>query len=590
MKAVIPNLLRYSAAIAALNVMTLQASPLPHTRISRSRPARVTGSPAATLMNINAIAAWYESDGSSEHDPGFMNTGGVTFPRGTGKAIYASGFVIAGKVNDGGKPSRRVIGQSYYSATAPGWIISKGVAADPSDPAVRLYRIRPDYATADLRQDASEYFSMPVDSVTQPEMDSIRHQYAADWSEWPWQKGAPFYDANNNGVLDSGESPGLGGASQVIWYVVNDLDSVQSHSFAGSDPIGLEAQVTLWGYSSPPELSNVIFKKWTLIYKGALSTPAGATIDSAYIGLWSDPDVGDYSDDNAGCDTTLGLGFAYNGEPIDPVYQSFGLAPPAVGYALLEGPLVNSPGDTGYYKWRRVSGKRNLPMTSWIYHFSGGSEIDPTFDSNGAGEWYNWLRGLHSFSGEPYVFPGDSAPTKFWASGDPVAGTGELDAAINQPGDRRMLSATGPFSMAFGDTVEIVAALVGGSGTDRFQSITLMRDNATAARAKFVSLNSGVAGVREGGSTAPRTFSLSQNYPNPFNSTTRIDFTLPGAGRATLDVYDVLGRKVRSLFDRKEKGGEGSAWFDAGILASGVYLYRLNAGGATLVRRMMYIK
>jgi hypothetical protein len=99
-------------------------------------------------------------------------------------------------------------------------------------------------------------------------------------------------------------------------------------------------------------------------------------------------------------------------------------------------------------------------------------------------------------------------------------------------------------------------------------------------------------------STAPDAaapFELAQNAPNPFNPVTTIPFELARAGRVTLDVYDVAGRRVRSLADGDLAAGlHQRSWDgrdDAGrAVASGVYFYRLKAAGRSETRRMLLLK
>jgi hypothetical protein len=90
---------------------------------------------------------------------------------------------------------------------------------------------------------------------------------------------------------------------------------------------------------------------------------------------------------------------------------------------------------------------------------------------------------------------------------------------------------------------------------------------------------------------APRIFSLSQNYPNPFNPTTTIEFTLSKDGHAVLEIYDVVGRKVATLFDDVAKAGEyHRAVFDGSRFSSGVYFYRIQAGNLITTRRLVLLK
>ncbi len=90
--------------------------------------------------------------------------------------------------------------------------------------------------------------------------------------------------------------------------------------------------------------------------------------------------------------------------------------------------------------------------------------------------------------------------------------------------------------------------------------------------------SSGVNGV-EG---LPRVFFLSQNYPNPFNPSTQISFSLAKSERATLEVFNLLGEKVATLFDDVVEAGKYyTVKFDAAHLASGMYFYRLQSGAKT---------
>jgi len=88
----------------------------------------------------------------------------------------------------------------------------------------------------------------------------------------------------------------------------------------------------------------------------------------------------------------------------------------------------------------------------------------------------------------------------------------------------------------------------------------------------------------------PQAFSLSQNFPNPFNPTTEIGYTLPRDAQVRLEIYNLLGQKVTTLVDEYQRAGYSSVHWDAGGLASGVYLYRLKAGDFTAVKKLVVIK
>ena len=88
----------------------------------------------------------------------------------------------------------------------------------------------------------------------------------------------------------------------------------------------------------------------------------------------------------------------------------------------------------------------------------------------------------------------------------------------------------------------------------------------------------------------PVVFSLDQNYPNPFNPTTTIRFALPEETEVELAVYDLLGRKVTTLVDGRNSAGTYEVIFEAGNLASGTYIYRLQADDFIKSKQLTLIK
>jgi hypothetical protein len=85
-------------------------------------------------------------------------------------------------------------------------------------------------------------------------------------------------------------------------------------------------------------------------------------------------------------------------------------------------------------------------------------------------------------------------------------------------------------------------------------------------------------------------FALRQNAPNPLNARTTIGYVLPQPGNATLGVYALTGRRTATVFSGYRQAGVHQPVWDAGGLASGVYCYRLQAGGPTETRRIVLLK
>jgi hypothetical protein len=88
----------------------------------------------------------------------------------------------------------------------------------------------------------------------------------------------------------------------------------------------------------------------------------------------------------------------------------------------------------------------------------------------------------------------------------------------------------------------------------------------------------------------PKRLILFQNYPNPFNARTTIRFVLPQSQDVDLAIYDLLGRQVETLLDEHMQAGTHTVTFDASVLSSGVYFYRLLAGDVVETKRMVLLK
>lgn len=126
--------------------------------------------------------------------------------------------------------------------------------------------------------------------------------------------------------------------------------------------------------------------------------------------------------------------------------------------------------------------------------------------------------------------------------------------------------------------------------------VSVVAVNSTGTRL-FASSNQGIgtfalagATANERGSDLPTAWSLNQAYPNPFNPTTTISFDLPEASDVNLAVYDVLGREMTRLASGRHAAGTHSVTLQATGWSSGLYLYRLEAGGRTFTRTLTLLK
>ncbi len=528
----------------------------------------------AKKLNINNISTWGYNDGKSD-----VQIDGITgcyYPKGSqNNVLYESGFVWGALVN--GDPQPRVGGSAYRQGLQPGKILANGTAEDPGLATNRLFRVRSDYASADLTEEESDEW-LPK--------QNIRDMYAQDWNEWPAAKGAPFVDVNRNGQYDPAtDIPGVKGAGQTMWYVANDLDANLTTLMYGAQPIGLEMQATYWNYKKTGVLNNAIFKKYILINK------SGVSLNGVYVTMWSDPDIGDGTDDFVGTDTLRHMIYCYNSKPIDTVC---GNIPPAVGFVFLQTPTIPTANDSAFVAGQWVKGKSNIPVNASYYFTPGDASVtDPTHELiDGSTEFYRNMQGRIGKTGELFHDNNGNATT-FVLTGDPVANTGWVDGIIHPAGDKRMGICSGPFSFAPGDTQEVVFAEIAADAspaTGNIGAVINLRQVCDSVTALYYSLADLSTGITNEKTMLPRKFALAQNYPNPFNPVTVIRYELAEKGMATLKVYDVLGSEVATLVNEEKSAGEYRVEFSKAGIPSGVYFYILTSGNYTDAKKMLLLK
>jgi hypothetical protein len=342
-----------------------------------------------------------------------------------------------------------------------------------------------------------------------------------DYAAWPGQDGAPYVDVDGDGIFDPPQPDGNGDRPLVTgdmttWCVFNDNDAAY-HVSMNTAPLGIEVQLTAYAFNRADALGGSIFYTWKLINKGLRH------IDSAFVTVWSDPDLGDSGDDYDGCDTTLGLGYTYNGDAVDGVYG----IPPAVGFDFLQGPLVpGAPTDTARFPdGREFPGKKLLNMTSFVKYSNDATDLG---NPSTGQEVFNYQKGL-TRSGQVIVNERTGQPTTFMFPGDPHLPSGPSNwIEDGPPGDRRFLMSAGPFTMASGDTQEIIAAAI----------ITQSESNTASVQALKAADSLVQLTYELGGTMMPLEVSVS--WPS---DTTAIVFVLADAGTVHGDSVSVTLRR-----------------------------------------------
>ena len=278
--------------------------------------------------------------------------------------------------------------------------------------------------------------------------------------------------------LAAGDRPEIIG-DQALWWVMNDVGNI--HQETGSDPLGVEVRVHAWSFSRADALGETTFYKYTVENK------SGVDIEEAYLSVFSDPDLGDAADDWIGSDTTLSLGFVYNGTltgeegGTDNVYG----VPPAEGYDFFQGPIVALDED----------GIRDdtLGLTRFTY-FCNGCPEPATTDPRTKEEYYNHMLGLWKdgvpFTASGFGYQTEGEETKFVFPGDPVANEcwsmrNDCLGEIVAPADQRLIVHTGPFTMEPDVPQDIVFGIIHGQGSTDIQSVAALRAADQLAQAAY---------------------------------------------------------------------------------------------------------
>ena len=490
------------------------------------------------LFDVNNIRTWSTNYGSFFRNPVTSNSG-FEWPKDSGSfAIYAAGLWLGAKVNE----ETRVAIAEYASEFGPGNINPlTHLAEDSSDSLFKVYKIG----------EGGNY---------------------ADYQNWPGQLGAP---------VDSIGNPLLIG-DQTLWTVYNDADT-SVHINMGSLPLGIEVQQTVFGWKREFHyLNDVVFIKWLIINRGFNS------LDSLFISFWCDAELGNSPDDLTGCDTTLALGFCYNGSDND---YEYGQHPPAVGFQVLQGPIASSLGSTAIYQGRKIKDFRNEPMSSFVGYIHNN-----TINGNPHGpiEFYRYMKGQWR-DGSPITYGGmgidpGNPHTLYMFTGDPESGNGWLQS---RESDVRLLENFGPFHFMQGDSQEIVIAAFIGRGTSNLNSVTVLRNIAGDLKSLYEEYL-----YKEGRSyhpeppepPIPKELGLFQNYPNPFNSSTTIKYQLPIPRTVRLEIFNAAGQRVATLVNEPQEPDEYEVVWDAGGLASGIYFARLRVAQYVFTKKLLLLK
>lgn len=356
--------------------------------------------------------------------------------------VYEYGLLVGAMIN--GSP--HVSDGENFTNFSAGPILASTTQDTGSNPRYRVYKVQKNW------QNLAE--------------SDIKIALKKDYDEWPADLGAP---------VDSSGKPLIYG-DQMLWMVYNDTKNV---SPLVGPPLRAEVHTAAWSYKNDPILRNVVYTKhvvtnkndtpWVNTYIGTLTDPGLTT------GTFG-PGVGTF----AATDTTIGVAYLYYPSGSSTAY--YGLEVPAAGYVHIQGPLVGSPGSSGFQTGKILSGKKNLGMTSAVRFNIGTPHPAPT----SARGRYNGLTGLWVDS--TYIRdPISGRVLRYTNPGDPVSGTGWTDYSDKTPLNAfyYQYASTGPFDLQPGESQEVVGAYIVAQGRDHLLSINALRYIARYAKSAF---------------------------------------------------------------------------------------------------------
>ena len=210
--------------------------------------------------------------------------------------------------------------------------------------------------------------------------------------------------------------------------------------------------------------------------------------------------------------------------------------------------------------------------------FQYGDIIDPLNSCTIGIQNENGSIGLQMVNNSDYVYPEMAIKIRhplFWLTASPLEGVLAPDESMDM-------------DLTFDATDMEIGSYTG-------QLVLTTNDPEHRTIAVPCTLLVGQVGVDDNPTSLPSVFSLNQNFPNPFNPTTEISFGLPANGQVTLEVFDVMGRKVTTLVNGDMTAGIHKVIWDGNNssgekVTSGMYFYKLTQGDSTVTKKMLMLK
>lgn len=376
---------------------------------------------------------------------------------------------------------------------------------------------------------------------------------------------APFIDRNGNGLYEplNGDYPDIKDASQGVWWVFNDAGNTDTQS--GGEALQMEIQVLAYAYSSNNEnINNATFYDYKFINRGV------EPLDSTFIGLWVDFDLGCFTDDYIGCDKDQGLAYVYNRDDVDGELNcndcqnvvTYCQEIPMVGVKMLEGVKAFQNNDLV-----------DLGMSSFMYYNNPSSIPSPapgTGDPDNPNQYYNyltasWADGTRLTSGGTgynlagsftnFAFPDAPSKQNAWSM-----------CQENLPSqDPRVVIGSGPFTLQPGSVNTMSFAVI---YAENVAHPCPNLDKLSLACEDVQDLYDGFATSTETLAEVSTTIEL---HPNPMLDQSTLTFNDLENKVDQISIFSIDGKEVQSHTNINGTSLE----IQRGNLSPGIYFYKL---------------
>ncbi len=333
-------------------------------------------------------------------------------------------------------------------------------------------------------------------------------------------------------------------------------------------------------------VGNSLFLDWKIINKGQKS------LDSTFIAIFSDPDLGNASDDFIGSHPLKNLAYCYNGDSVDEGSPGYGNNPPVVGFKILDapGPFATSDGfDNNLNGQIDEPGEKKI-VNGFAFHETNNPGQNPPQYSN----IRNLLR-TRRISGVPFsyggigfapvspnnpatnfMFPGDSDPIGYGLGGtvqNPISMAPWSEITENNlPGDRRFVLTSGPFKFRPGESIRYQYAVLVGHGGNHLQNINNLFSVSDSLDLLRPLLTSSLPLLPQ----SPEDIRL---YPNP---TAGELYFLSKNPVEEYALFDARGRPVKT-----ERLSSTNQFINLKNMPAGIYFLKLVQGGKVIFRKVV---